>query len=179
MINRIGRSLFWIFGAVFLLYLVSPSPAFPSAPPGSLTSREPGDTKNPNISAYFTNSSRDEIINFYKSQFDKSAWFNLPLPTERLRDYPPEESLFRIREQTRSTYLEELVHPLRESIYINGFEPTDPKDAINIDGSHFINKVTIRVYPSKPLSRVLIGCLILGLFWVPLFQTKYLRALFR
>ncbi len=179
MVRSIIIAAYLISASVFLFYLVLPSPSLPSGIPGSLVSKETGDTSDPNIQAYFTNSSREEVISYYKSKYDTSLWLGIPLPTLRLKDYPPEESKFRIQDQVRSSYLEELVHPLRESIFINGFEPTDPKDSINIENQHFLNKITVRNYPSNLLSRLFIGSLILAVFAIPVFGARNLRALFQ
>jgi len=71
-------------------------------------------------------------------------------------NYPPEEAKTLIRDQTRSTFLEEIVHPLRESLYINGFDPKDPKDAIEIEGKPWRQKIIVRYVPSNTLTRVLV-----------------------
>lgn len=92
-------------------------------------------------------------MSWYKVQLDQSAFMNILLPTYRL-NYPPEEAQTIIRDQTRSTFLEEIVHPFRESIYINGFEPKDPKDAVIIEGRHFRQKIIVRFVPSPPIVRV-------------------------
>jgi len=77
-----------------------------------------------------------------------SEFLGIPLPTFRL-NYPPEEAQTIIRDQTRSTFLQEIVHPMRESVYINGFEPADPKDAVIIKGRHFRQKIIVRFVPSS------------------------------
>jgi hypothetical protein len=50
--------------------------------------------------------------------------------------------------------LEELTHPLRESIYINGFEPNNPKDAIFIEDNIWRQKITVRYVPSPLYVRI-------------------------
>ena len=72
-----------------------------------------------------------------------------------------------IRDQTRSTFLEEVVHPLRESLYINGFEPKDPKDAVIIAGRVWRQKIIVRYVPSHAFVRI--GVVILSglvVFWL-------------
>ena len=138
-----------IFGLValgFLIYLLLPSPDFPAPPPDSLQSKEMGDTENPLRRAYFTNYTREEVISWYRRQFTWGIRLN----------YPPEESRVLIRDQTKSTFLEEIVQPFRESVYINGFEPKDPKDAINIEGLPWRQKIIIRYVPSSLFVRVLV-----------------------
>lgn len=140
-----------------IFYLLIPAPPFPSPPPNSYRSSEPGDIQDPNIRAYFTDMDRDSLMAYYASQFKSSSFLQIPLLTLRLADYPPEESSIRIMEQIKSSYLEELVHPLRESIFINSWEPKEAKDAINVAGRHFENKVTIRYYKSSVFSRMFVG----------------------
>ena len=92
----------------------------------------------------------------YLKQFETSAFLGIPLPTYRL-NYPPEEARNIIRDQTRATFLEEIVHPFRESVYVNGFEPKDPKDSIFIQGRDWRQKITIRFIPSTIYIRLLLG----------------------
>jgi hypothetical protein len=86
--------------------------------------------------------------------------FGLSLPTYRL-NYPPEEAQTIIRDQTRSTYLEEVVHPFRESIFVNGFEPKSQKDAIIIQDKKWEQKIIVKQVESNFLVRTFIGFLTL------------------
>lgn len=142
-----------LFSAVFLAYLLLPNPEFPVPPPNSLQSSEPADTESTLRRAYFTDYSREETMNWYKSQMDKSAFYNITLPTFRL-NYPPEDSATIIRDQTRSTFLEEIVHPFRESLYINGFEPKNDKDAVIIEGRLFRQKIIVKQVSSAVPVRI-------------------------
>lgn len=141
--------------AVVFGYLLLPNPDFPAPLPDSLQSRELADTETPLRRAYFTNLSREEVMGWYKSQYSVSLFGRIPLPTYRL-NYPPEESQRIIRDQTRSTFLEEIVHPFRESLYINGFEPDpgDEKNSINIEGKHWRQKIIVRHVPSGVRERL-------------------------
>jgi hypothetical protein len=150
--NKFLVILFLLFSLFFLGYLLLPNPDFPSPPPGSLQSKEPADTETPLRRAYFTNLTREEVINHYKKEFNKG----FSIYTPRL-NYPPEEAQTIIRDQTRSTFLEEIVHPFRESIYINGFEPREAKDAINIEGLPWRQKIIVRYVPSNEFIRIAIG----------------------
>jgi len=127
------------------LYLVYPSPKFPNLPPNSLQSFEPADTESPNRRAYYTNMTRQEVMAYYRSNFATLAL--------RL-NYPPEEAQILIRDQTRSSWLEELYLPLRDSYLINGFYPIKPTEQININHVHYLNKITVRYVPSHPISRL-------------------------
>lgn len=136
-------------GVIFLLYLVLPNPEFPNPPADAIQSKEPGDSEDLSVRrAYFTNYTREEVIKHYKKEFNK-------VPTLRL-NYPPEEAQTIIRDQTRSTFLEELAHPLRESIYINGFEPKSEKDTITIEGSTWRQKIIIKQVNSNIVIRILV-----------------------
>jgi hypothetical protein len=98
----------------------------------------------------------------YKDQFEKPVILGIFLPSYRL-NYPPEEAHTIIRDQTRSTFLEEIVHPFRESVYVNGFKPALEKDAIYIDGRDWYQKITVRFVPSNILARVAVVVLALVL----------------
>ncbi|MGB6838854.1 MAG: hypothetical protein WBE27_01050, partial [Microgenomates group bacterium] len=89
----------------------------------------------------------------------------IPLPTFRL-NYPPEEAQTVIRDQTRSTFLEEIVHPFRESLFVNGFEPKDPKDVVFIENKVWRQKITIRLVPSKGIVRLVVATFALLLIGV-------------
>lgn len=126
------------------LYLIWPVPGFPQPPSGSFVSNEPADTESIYRKAYYTNLSRAEIIEYYKGQWQ---W-----PFIRLI-IPPEEAQTVVRDQTRSSWLEEFVHPGKDSLYVNGFYPTKPTEQINIDGIHYQAKITARYIPSHPVTR--------------------------
>lgn len=129
-----------------IYYLVLPSPKFPDSPPGSLQSNEPADTESVYRRAYYTNLSRIEIMDY----FDRS--FRGQIPIQYRLNLPPEDSFTVIRDQTRSSFLELIVHPGRESLYVNAFVPSKPTEEINIDKVHYLNKVTVRYLPSHSIS---------------------------
>ncbi len=146
-----------IFAAmVFLImaiYLALPSPNFPQLPPGSIQSIEPGDTESIYRRAYYTNLTREEIMAYYFQQF--GGWgLQIILP--------PEEAQTVIRDQTKSSYLEEIIHPGREVLYVNAFVPQLPKDQININKVHYLNKVAVRMVPSHVIGRLTMLLLVTG-----------------
>lgn len=141
------RLLFLTFTLLFLFYLSLPSPGFPEPPSDALQSDEPADKETPLRRSYFTNYTREEIMEHYKNEF--KGGFSL--------NYPPEEARTIIRDQTRSTFLEEIVHPFRESVFVNGFEPKDAKDAIEIKGLPWRQKITVRHVPSRLWVRLVLG----------------------
>lgn len=169
------------FFLVFLLgtfYLSLPAPHdFPDLP-GAVKSTEPGDTVQiANVSAYYTDLPRQEVIDFYFRYFSRSPFLNIPLITYKL-NHPPERIREVLRDTQRSTYVEELVHPLRESVFVSGFEwnndPfTSPERRITnilvVNGKTYQFKVTLFYQESRLWQRLLIFYLILlsgyGLIW--------------
>ncbi len=160
--KRITKILFILFSTLFIIYLLLPNPAFPEPPPDALQSNEPADTETSLRRAYFTNYTREEVMIYYTDQFEKPVMFGIFMPSYRL-NYPPEEAKMIIRDQTRSTFLEEIVHPFRESVYINGFKPALKKDAIFIEGKDWYQKITVRFVPSNSFVRVFVAVLALFL----------------
>lgn len=165
MFKKILITIFTLFSLGVFVYLLIPSPSFPFPPSDALISNEPGDTESPLRRAYFTNFTREEVMNNYKSQFDKTSFFGLKIPTYRL-NYAPEEAQTIIRDQARSTFLEEVVHPFRESVFINGFEPKEAKDAVVIDTVQWRQKITVRFVPSNIYIRLIVGSLTLIMIYV-------------
>ena len=154
--RKFGKLLFFVICLGLLIYSVLPNPSFPEPPVGSFQSDEPADTETTLRRGYYTNSTREEVMIHYMKQFNKSSFFGLPLPTYRL-NYPPEEAQTYIRDQTRSTFLEEIVHPLRESLFVNGFEPKEPKDVILVNEKNWRQKITVRLAPSSTLPRLVVA----------------------
>lgn len=167
----------WLFlGGLITVYLLLPGPVLP--PPAledSLKSEEPGDTVQLiNVSAYFTDKERDEVINFYTDYFSRSKFLNIPLLSYRL-NHPPEYARDVWVETKRSYYLEEIVHPLRESLFVNGFEWekdvfTPPqkreKNKILVSGRVWRAKVSLRWFPSFWAKRLIVFWLGWGLFYL-------------
>ena len=149
--NKIFKILFFLFSILLLVYVIPSSPEFPTQIPNSIQSFEPADVETPLRRGYYTNLTRQEVIEHYKKEFNK----NFKVFTPRL-NYPPEEAQTIIRDQTKSTFLEEIVHPLRESLYINGFEPKTEEYKIVIDGVSWKQKVIVRYVPSTILIRLII-----------------------
>lgn len=156
-------SISLLFG--FLFYLLLPTPDFPLPPPDSVQSLEKADTETSLRRAYFTNFTRDEILDHYQKQFEYSVFFGIKMPTYRL-NYPPEDAQWLIRDQTRSVFLEEIVHPFRESVFVNGFQARVAKDDIWYKGAHYDTKITIRYIPSSPIVGVPVLLLAVGIVLV-------------
>lgn len=130
--------------------------------PNSAKSSLSGDTiQIPNVSAYFSNNFRNFVIPFYLENYQRA--FHFPFPPIRL-NHPPEYSWVVIKKPTDTTYLEEFVYPLRESLYINGFE-TFRMDGTPIfwgapkleeGGKEFYTKTTLRFYTSNILVKIIV-----------------------
>lgn len=163
----IFRKLLVLIFVIGLVYLIWPGPSSINEIPaltGSLKSDEPGDTtQNKNIAAYFSNSRRKDVTGFYQEKFGYLNFFGFKIPPIRM-NLPPEEAFTYIRDQQPSTYLEQYVYPFRDSLYVNGFEPFDEKGKeyrkgatqINIKGSFYLSKTTVRYYGSSVALRVII-----------------------
>lgn len=158
------KIIFFIFSALFAVYLLLPTPAsirdFPALP-NSTKSGLSGDTwQVPNVAAYFSDNYRDFVIPFYRDAFIKKSWLGiLPL---RL-NYPPEFAFTAIKDQTQSTYLEEMVYPMKDSLFVNGLEPYTKDGAprfkgattFEVGGGLYTTKVTLRYYPSPVWARII------------------------
>lgn len=152
-----------LFSLLFLSYLALPNYPYPAPPPGAVQSQEEADTEDSHERrAYFTDFTREEVMDHYQNQLKKSSFLGLTMPTYRL-NYPPEEAFTLIRDQTRSTGLEEIVHPLRQSFFVNFFEPVnDPQNAIGYKGIVYRQKITVAYKPSNMPVRVVLGLATLG-----------------
>lgn len=162
--NRAFKFIYILVSLSLVVYVSLPSPDFPSPLPDSLQSNETGDTEDPLRRAYFTNYSREEVILHYKQEFENKDVFGITFPTLRL-NYPPEEAQVIIRDQTRSVFLEELIHPFRESFYINGFRAEAEKDTIVINDKVWEYKITVKYVPSLLWARVTVTIITLVLGW--------------
>jgi len=149
--------IYILFSVVILFYVSLPNFSFPKSPPDAVQSKEPADTETPLRRAYFTDYTRAQVLTWYEDQFKNSSFHNISLPTYLL-NYPPENSATIIRDQTRSTFLQEIVHPFRETVFINGYEPasTDYENRIVIDGVHYRQKIIIKYVPSSLILRLAI-----------------------
>lgn len=141
---------FLVFSLAFIIYLILPNPEFPPPPPGVNISGEPADIETPLRRAFYTDLSREEVMSYYQNIF---RGYRL--------NYPPEEAQTLIRDQTKSTFLEEIVHPFRESLFISGFEPSDPQFALIKEGKLWRQKIILRYVPSFLVMRVVLAALTL------------------
>lgn len=162
MMKKAVKIFYILFSLTLLFYVALPNFGFPKPPSDSVQSSEPADTETPLRRAYFTNLSRADVLNWYENQFKESRFLNIPMPTFLL-NYPPEESQAIIRDQTRSTFLEEVVNPFRETMFINGYEPkeNDDENRIIINGVHWRQKIIVRYIPTNVAIRSVVMLLTL------------------
>lgn len=170
------KKVFIVFSILLLIYMIWPGPSDISnfkALPNSSKSTLYGDTTElPNISAYFSDNFREDVVPLYYSNY----WWETKLPFPPLRiNHAPEYSWVAIKKHTDSTYLEEFVYPLRDSLYVNGFEPfysdKTPKfwgSAMMTEGGKaYFTKTTLRYYPSSILTRIVVWLgICLSFFWM-------------
>ena len=162
------RKWFLLVFSIYLLgviYLVLPGPIIPNLEPG-LKSTEPGDTiQIPGVWAYYTNLSRRESIDFFEKAFSHSSFLNMPLLTFHL-NHPPEYARETIKDTLASNFYEELIHPLKESLFISGCIPgedkiylaqsKDPITYFLIEGNRYNAKITLYHVQSPIWARLLI-----------------------
>ncbi len=164
------RKSYWLVGFVITIYLLLPGPPLPPADlPQSLKSNEPGDTVQlQRVKAYFTNKTRQDVHNFYQNAFQCSHFLNVCLPfPQYILNHPPEDAKKIWRDTKRSYYLEEFVHPFRESLFVNGFDwqrdvftPPDKrvKNKIVVGNKVWRAKISLRWWVAPVWAR-------LALFW--------------
>ncbi len=154
-----------VFSLCLLVYMLVPGPRsvyeFPAIPESN-KSKLDGDTwQVPNVVAFFSDRYRDFATDYYQQSYRNKT--SLPFEPIRL-NYPPEFAYTAIKVETQSTYLEEYVYPLRDSLYVNGMEPFYENGDPKFNGSfpfytpegYYPTKVTLRFYPSSWYIRVLV-----------------------
>jgi len=173
--KKLATAVFIIGSAGLLLYLVLPNQPFPAVDNASLRSSEPGDVESDLRRGYYNNSNRQETISLFRSKFNQLSIFGKKLNYFSFTlNYPSEEAQTLIRDQTRSTYLEEIVHPMRESLFVNGFEPKKDSDVIFVNGQSYLQKNIIKLVNSTLFFRLLLGIFaLLSIFLITKAWTSY------
>ena len=155
-----------------IFYLLVPEPVIPNLKDG-LKSVEPGDTTQmPGVWAYYTQWSREQAVDFYKQAYSRSPFLNLPLPTYVL-NHPPEYARETIRSTQQTNFYEELVHPLKESLFVGGWIPKedkvylaqskDPIVDFYVDGQAYPAKITLYHVTTPIWARLLVWTGIIAL----------------
>lgn len=171
---KIKYFVFFVIYILGVIYLTLPSPKTPELK-DAIRSDEPGDTwQNPDQKGFYTNLNRSQVIGQMQSEFQIKL-MNVNLPSYRL-NYRPEEAFEMVRDQLNSYYLEEIVYPMRSSLFVNGWEPTNsPRYAayelddipmISFRGIPYISKVTLKPVESSIPARLII--------WTLIFPATYL-----
>ncbi len=168
---------------IFLIgcvYLVLPSPSLPDLD-SSTRSQESGDTwQHPDQKGFYTDKTRPQVLSEMQSKFSVS-FLGITLPSYRL-NYRPEESYELVRDQTPSYYLEEVLYPFRESLFVNGWEPFNTPQYKNIDpsvrpyleyqGKVYLSKITLRPVYSNPAYRLIVWSLVFPSIWLVYYSLK-------
>lgn len=179
--------LIYLLGVVYLLL---PGPNLPDLEP-AFRSTEPGDTwQIPGVWAFYTDLSRRESIDFFEKAFSCSSFLNLLLPTFRL-NHPPEYARETIKDTLASNFYEELIHPLRESLFISGWIPgedevylaqsKEPITYFLIEGNRYNTKITLYHVKSSIWARLLIwtgiivSSLVLAWLVIKIIQSPWLK----
>lgn len=171
---------FLILATIFILgviYLSLPTPSLPDLR-NSGRSDEEGDTwQHPDQKGFYSNLTRSEVLSDIQTKSIIHV-FGLALPLYRL-NYPPEDAYPLVRDQLKSNYLEEIVYPLRNSTFVNGWEPKKAPENVNLapdeiteislHGVAYDAKITLRPVDSAVWARLLI--------WTLIFPSAYLVLL--
>ena len=154
--NKIFFSLLIIANIFAAIYLIAPLPSIPPLS-NAVKSDLPGDTTQlKNVSGYFTNLSRTEVITFYKANLN--GLFRVQL------NHPPEKSKEIISDTTQSYYLEEFVFPNKGSVFINGYDWqkdvfTKPDKRISnkliYHNTEYQSKITVKSFPTSLWQRLI------------------------
>lgn len=146
-VKKIGLVFSGAILVLFFVYILLPGPAEIPPPPWGLRSVEPGDTSQmPGVSAYYTDVEREDVVDYYFSYYSKSSFLNLPLFTIKL-NHPPELAREVLYSTQKSSYVEEIVHPFRESLFISGYEWD--KDPFTKPEKRVANKSVVRNHEWK------------------------------
>jgi hypothetical protein len=153
MIKKLVKIFFIL---IFLIYLALPAPQFPKTLWDFESSAEPADKESPMRRGYYTNITREQLMDHYVREFGWGIKFN----------YPPEEAGTIIRDQTYATFLEEISHPMRESLFVAGNKIPSGKSPFEINDKKFNQKVFVKYVGSNVFVRLPIGVLTLCLIWI-------------
>jgi len=161
---RFTKKIWIVLGVIGSLYLSAPLAMLP--PPDlskAYKSDEPGDTwQIEDVSAYYTDKERKEVVSYYQEYFSKASF----LPSLRL-NYPPEFGKEVFIDTKQTYYLEELVYPMKQSLFINGYEwendvftpvASRKQFILKADGKVWKSKVSLKWFSSSVIVR-------LAIFW--------------
>ncbi|MBU4209985.1 hypothetical protein KKC08_02635 [Patescibacteria group bacterium] len=157
--SKLKILLFIIFNSLALYYLFIPTPEILDLP-NSLKSVEPGDTVQiPNVKAFYNDQERQQIIDFYVNTYQKKHPLSIKI------NHRPEKAKEIIKDTIQTYYLEEIIIPFKESLYINGFEwekdvftipEKRAKNRLMVGKQEFKTKITLRHFPTNPINRLIV-----------------------
>lgn len=169
-----------IFNLATIFYLAFPLPQIPDLR-DSIRSTEPGDTiQLKNVSAYYNNLKRKDVIDFYVANYQNKHPLSFKL------NHPPEKAKTIIKETIQTYYLEEIIIPFKQSLFINGFnwkkdvftkESDRPQNAMIVNNVEFTTKVTLKIY--TPSSLILSYFIIVLIQIVFIFTLKTYKKVFK
>ncbi len=165
MIKKVLTFCFLVLSILFLYYLSLPEPSFPNALWDFKISSQPADQETPIRRGYYTNITREQLMSHYTREFKWGVRLN----------YPPEEAKYLIRDQTKSSFLEEIVHPMRESLFVNGYRPSSDEEILTVDDVRYDGKIIVKYVGSNLWIRLSVGMATLGVLW--LLIKEWLKAL--
>ncbi len=160
---RFTKKIWTLLGVIISIYLILPMPKLPPTEslPEAYKSDEPGDTwQLINVSAYYTNKERADAIPFYQNYFSSSS----SLPMIRL-NHPPEYAKEVFIDTKQTYYLEELIYPMRQSLFINGYEwendvftPVASRKQFILEagGKVWKSKVSLKWFSSNLFTRLIV-----------------------
>lgn len=166
--KNIQKAFFFAIYLLGLIYLMPDIKPLPNLSSGGISDEE-GDTwQNPDQKGFYSNMTRSEVL----GEVQKNTSIDIlgfSIPNYRL-NYRPEEAGELVRDQLKSNYLEEIVYPLRSSVFVNGWEPKNSpfyagKPAkeipdISLRGVPYDAKITLKPVNSNLVSRLLVWSLI-------------------
>lgn len=159
------KKIFLIFSVLLLIYMLWPGPSkisqFRTLPDSAKSTLSGDTTQFSNITAYFSNHFRDFVTNFYYKNFWEVS--HLPFPPLKL-NHPPEYAWIAINVNVDSTYLEEYIYPLRDSLFVNGFETHQDDGSLIFVGAPALeeankiwySKTTLRFYSSNFMAKIIV-----------------------
>lgn len=157
MIKKILFTILVLINTLLIIYLVSPVPKLKPLP-DSVLSTLPGDTTQlKNVTGYYTNLSRTEVMKFYQSFYTSPFLIRI--------NHPPEKSKEIFRDTMQSYYLEEFIIPFKESLFINGYEWekdvfTKPEKRVAnkliYNNITYQSKINTKIYPTNIFTRIIL-----------------------
>ncbi len=157
MITKIFATIVIIFNIIFVIYLISPTPTLKPLP-HSVLSTLPGDTTQlKNVTGYYTNLSRSEVMNFYQSLYSFPLLIRI--------NHPPEKAKEIFRDTMQSYYIEEFIIPFKQSLFVNGYEWekdvfTKPEKRIQFkliyNNITYQSKINTKVYDTSIYIRLIV-----------------------